>query len=101
MDPADGAIVLVEAINEGPHAVVPELDHATVKAGEDPWTLAVEAQALHPVALCLELRQHRRNPNRTEDDIRGEKNIGLLAGLVRVRVRIRISDLMFEISDLE
>lgn len=96
VNPPDGTVVLLEAVDEGPHAVVPELDHAAVEAGEDPWPLAVEAQALHPVALRLELRQHRRNPARIEDEIRGKKNLGLLAELVRVRVRV--SDLMFEIS---
>jgi hypothetical protein len=29
-----------------------------VEAGEDPWPPRVEAQALHPVALGLELGQH-------------------------------------------
>ena len=58
MHAADGAVVLVEAVEEGAHAVVPHLDHPAVEAGEDPWPPRVEAQALHPVALRLELGQH-------------------------------------------
>lgn len=50
--------MLVEAINEGVHAVVPELDHAAVQTRQDPWPLAVETQALHSIALRLKLGQH-------------------------------------------
>lgn len=60
MDAADGAVVLVEAVEEGAHAVVPHLDHPAVEAGQDPWPPRVEAQPLHPVALRLELGQHLR-----------------------------------------
>lgn len=58
MNAADGAIVLIEAVDEGAHAVIPELDHAAVKTREDPWALAVKAQSFHSIALSLEFRQH-------------------------------------------
>lgn len=58
MDAADGAIVLVKAVDESAHAVIPELDHTAVKTRQDPWPLAVEAQPLDTVTLGLEFRQH-------------------------------------------
>lgn len=58
MDATNGSIVLVEAINESAHAVIPELDDATVQTRQDPWALGVEAQPLNSVTLSLELRQH-------------------------------------------
>jgi hypothetical protein len=59
---ANGPIVLVEAVEEGAHAVVPHLDHPAVETRQDPWSPRVEAQALHPVALRLELSQHPSSP---------------------------------------
>jgi hypothetical protein len=59
---ADGPIVLVEAVEEGAHAIVPHLDHPAVESCQDPWPPRVEAQALHPVALRLELSQHSASP---------------------------------------
>ena len=50
---AHGTIVLVETIDEGPHAVVPQLDHTAVQRREDPWPLGVKGQALHAVRLGL------------------------------------------------
>lgn len=58
MNATHGSIVLVEAINESAHAVIPELDDATVQTRQDPWPLAVEAQPFHSITLRLELRQH-------------------------------------------
>lgn len=58
MDTADGAVVLVELVDQGSHAVVPKLDNAAVETGKDPWALGVEAQALHSVTLGLEFGQH-------------------------------------------
>ena len=58
MDSADGPVVLVEAVEEGAHAVVPHLDHPAVEARQDPWPPRVEGQALDPVALGLELGEH-------------------------------------------
>mmetsp|Transcript_9412 Transcript_9412/g.32760 ORF Transcript_9412/g.32760 Transcript_9412/m.32760 type:complete len:512 (+) Transcript_9412:1111-2646(+) len=55
VDAAHGAVVLVEAVNQRAHAVVPQLDHAAVQGREDPWPLGVKGQALHAVALGLEL----------------------------------------------
>ena len=52
-DTADGTVVFVEAIDQGTHAVVPQLDHTAVQGREDPWALRVEAQALDAVALGL------------------------------------------------
>ena len=48
-----GPVVLVESIDEGSHAVVPQLDHAAVQRGEDPWPLRVERQALDAVGFRL------------------------------------------------
>jgi hypothetical protein len=53
VDAANGAVVLVEAVYQGTHAVVPQLDHPRVQRGEDPWALGVERQPLDPVRLGL------------------------------------------------
>mmetsp|Transcript_50646 Transcript_50646/g.133751 ORF Transcript_50646/g.133751 Transcript_50646/m.133751 type:complete len:219 (-) Transcript_50646:154-810(-) len=53
------ALVLLELVDQGPDSVVPELNRAIMQAGKDPGQLGVEAQALHAVALCLTLHQHR------------------------------------------
>lgn len=55
---ADGPVVLVEAVEQRAHPVVPELDDAVVQRGEDPGPHRVEGEALHPVRLGLELGQH-------------------------------------------
>ena len=62
MNAANGAFVLVEAINKRPHPIVPQLDDSAVETGEDPWPLRVETQSLDTVALRLEFSQHRK-PN--------------------------------------
>ena len=62
VDAPDGPVVLVEAVEEGAHAVVPHLDHPAVETRQDPWPTRVETQALHPVALRLELGQHPPGP---------------------------------------
>lgn len=62
MDAANRPVVLVEAVEEGTHAVVPHLDHPAVETRQDPWPTRVETQALHPVALRLELGQHPPAP---------------------------------------
>jgi hypothetical protein len=58
VDAAHGPVVLVEAVEEGAHAVVPHLDDPAVEAGEDPWAARVEGEPLDAVALGLELGQH-------------------------------------------
>lgn len=58
MNTANGAIMLVEPINESAHAIIPELDHATVETRQDPWPLAMETQTFHSITLRLKLRQH-------------------------------------------
>ena len=58
MNAADGSVVLVESVDEGAHAVIPELDHTAVETCEDPWALGVKAQSFHSIALGLEFRQH-------------------------------------------
>eukprot|EP00963_Diacronema_lutheri_P008926 scaffold776_cov347-Pavlova_lutheri.AAC.124 len=45
VDPPHRAIVLVESIDERSHAVVPQLDHSTVQACEDPWSPWMKAAA--------------------------------------------------------
>ena len=56
--PSDGSVVFVESIDQGSHAIVPQLDDAGVQRGEDPRPLRVERQAFHPVRFRLELGQH-------------------------------------------
>ena len=58
MDTTDRTFVLVESIDQSAHTIIPELDHATVQTGEDPWAFGVEGEALDSVTLRLELRQH-------------------------------------------
>jgi hypothetical protein len=48
VDAAHGAVVLIKAVDQCAHAVVPQLDDAAVQGGQDPWALGVEGQALHP-----------------------------------------------------
>ncbi|GER35508.1 SusC/RagA family TonB-linked outer membrane protein [Striga asiatica] len=55
MNPSNRPIVLVKPINESAHAIIPELDHATVKTRQDPWPLAMETQSFHSIALRLKL----------------------------------------------
>ncbi len=57
-DAPDRPLVLVKLLEEGAHAVVPQLDDAVVQRGQDPGSLRVEGQALHPGGLGLELGQH-------------------------------------------
>jgi hypothetical protein len=57
-DTAHRAVVLVKPVQQRAHAVVPELHNAVVKRGEHPGPAGVEGQALHPVALGLELGEH-------------------------------------------
>ena len=58
MNTTNRSFVLVESIDQSTHTVIPELDHATVQTGEDPWPFGVEGEALDSVTLRLELRQH-------------------------------------------
>lgn len=64
--------MLVETVDQSAHAVVPELDDATVQAGQDPWPPRVKAQALHAITLGLELCQHCDS---LADPVRGCKSI--------------------------
>ena len=36
--------MFIVSVNEGTHAVVPQLDDSVVKAGQDPWSCRVEGQ---------------------------------------------------------
>lgn len=38
IDSSDWTVVLFESINQGPHAVVPQLDGGGVEGDEDPWS---------------------------------------------------------------
>lgn len=42
--PSSLTVVLIELVDEGAHAIIPQLDDAVVKAGEDPWPLGVKAE---------------------------------------------------------
>ncbi len=52
---ADGAIMLLEALEQRAHSVVKNLHGAVVEGGGDPWALGVEGEALHAVAFGFEL----------------------------------------------
>ena len=69
---ANRTVVLIEAINESAHTVVPELDDATVQTRQDPWPLSVEAQSLHSVTLRLELGQHRDHSRKFNSNFRNQ-----------------------------
>lgn len=58
MDATNRSLMLVKSIDQCTHAIIPELDHATVQTRENPWSLRVKAQTLNSVTLSLELRQH-------------------------------------------
>ena len=79
VDAPDGPVVLVEAVEEGAHAVVPHLDDAAVEAGQDPWAARVEGEALDPVAFGLELGEHLP-PSSEEGDLRSLSAAAALAG---------------------
>ena len=79
VDAANRPVVLVEAVEEGAHAVVPHLDDAAVEAGQDPWAARVEGEALDPVAFGLELGEHLP-PSSEEGDLRSLSAAAALAG---------------------
>lgn len=56
---SDGSIVLFEAVYQGAHTIVPQLDGGGVERDEDPWALGVEGNALCARGLGLELGEHR------------------------------------------
>lgn len=37
VDASNGAVVFLESVNEGSHAVIPQLDGGGVKRDENPW----------------------------------------------------------------
>jgi hypothetical protein len=37
IDASNGAVMFLESVNEGSHAVVPQLDGGGVKGDENPW----------------------------------------------------------------
>ncbi len=53
--------MLVESVDLCADFVVPKLNDAAVQRREDPWASGVEADALHPHGLGLELHQHFRS----------------------------------------
>lgn len=55
---ANRPLMLVEAIDEGAHAIVPKLDGTIVQAGQDPWTGGMEGKALDTIAFRFKLGQH-------------------------------------------
>eukprot|EP00965_Chrysotila_dentata_P212747 6187225-Pleurochrysis_carterae.AAC.3 len=58
-DTAHRPVVLVEAVEQRAHAVVPKLHDAIVQAREHPRPLRMKGEALHAVRLGLKLGQHR------------------------------------------
>mmetsp|Transcript_9821 Transcript_9821/g.19423 ORF Transcript_9821/g.19423 Transcript_9821/m.19423 type:complete len:228 (+) Transcript_9821:354-1037(+) len=50
--------MLIEAINQRPHPVVPQLNHPAVKRGQYPWPLRMETESLHSITLCFKFSQH-------------------------------------------
>tara|TARA_A100001035_G_scaffold227103_1_gene188272 strand:+ start:27 stop:350 length:324 start_codon:yes stop_codon:yes gene_type:complete len=53
----NGAIMLLELVYDAIELVIPQLDDTIVKRSQYPRTHTVKSQALHTVALALELRQ--------------------------------------------
>jgi hypothetical protein len=53
--------MLIESIQKGSDAVIPQLNEAIVEGGENPGPLGVKAQPLHSIALRFELCQHSRH----------------------------------------
>ena len=49
MHAAHGSVVLVEAVDESAHSIVPELNNTAVQAGQNPWPLGMERQTLDAV----------------------------------------------------
>jgi hypothetical protein len=58
VDAAHGAVVLVEAVQQRAHSVVPQLNDTVVQRRQDPRPHRVKGQAFHPITLALELSQH-------------------------------------------
>ena len=59
VDAADGTVVLIEAIEQRHHPVVPQLHDPVMQRRKDPRPVRVERKTLHAVALRLELGEHR------------------------------------------
>jgi hypothetical protein len=51
-------VVFIESFQECSHAVIPKLDRAIVKRGKDPGAFWMESDALHTIALGLELKRN-------------------------------------------
>ena len=51
-------IVFIKLVKKGAHSVVPQLDDSIMKGGQDPGSVDVEGQTLHPRGLGLKLGQH-------------------------------------------
>lgn len=53
--------VLFKSVDENTKTVIPKLDYAVMKRGEDPWTGRMETKSLDPVALGFKLKMHVAN----------------------------------------
>jgi hypothetical protein len=53
IDSSNGAIVFFKAINESPHAVIPELDCGGVEGDENPWSGYTEVSADAPTCCYV------------------------------------------------
>lgn len=56
---SDRSIVLLKAVYQGAHAVVPQLDGGGMQGNKNPWSLGVKGNALCAGGLGLELGEHR------------------------------------------
>ncbi|KAI7242227.1 hypothetical protein KC330_g81 [Hortaea werneckii] len=56
----NGSIVLFKAIDEGAHAVVPQLNGGRMQGNEDPWALGMEGETLGAGGFRFELGEHWR-----------------------------------------
>lgn len=55
--------MLIEAVEDGAHAVDPHLGDTAVEARQDPWMARVEGLVLDPVALGFDLGEHLPPPS--------------------------------------
>lgn len=75
LDTANRAVVLIESVDERSHAVIPQLDDARMKAGENPRAFRMEGEALDAVRLRLELRKRIKSPQSTPSH--GKQLVGI------------------------
>ena len=67
VDAAHRPVVLVEAVEQRAHPIVPQLHDTIVQRGQHPRPARMEGQPLHAVALGFKLCQHEAGESRTAE----------------------------------